>query len=73
VPSSIAIVVPVYNRPEQVVRAIESVRPQLDGRAVVVIVDDGSTDETPRVLERYAADPAFRLLRHPRNRGVAAA
>jgi glycosyltransferase involved in cell wall biosynthesis len=73
VPSSIAIIVPVYNRPDQVARAIESVRPQLADRAVVVLVDDGSTDETSRVLERYASDPAIRLLRHPRNRGVAAA
>ncbi len=40
----------------------------------VVVVDDGSPDDTPAVLERLAAEAPFRLriLRHAVNRGAAA-
>ena len=35
----------------------------------IVIVDDGSTDETPALLEPYRARPGFVVLRHEGNRG----
>jgi glycosyltransferase involved in cell wall biosynthesis len=40
----------------------------------VVVVDDGSADQTPAIVERMAAaDPRVRLIRHDRNRGYGAA
>lgn len=66
----ISVVIPVYNRPEMVVRAIESVRSQTLSPYEIVVVDDGSTDRTPAVLRKY--DSLIRSLRTP-NRGVAAA
>lgn len=69
----IAIVVPTYNRARTVARAIDSALDQ--GRADVccVVVDDGSTDDTPAVLARYRGDPRVEVHRLPANRGVAGA
>jgi glycosyltransferase involved in cell wall biosynthesis len=40
----------------------------------IVIVDDGSTDATPRLIDRLAADDArVRVIHHPQNRGYGAA
>lgn len=35
----------------------------------VIIVDDGSTDETPRILENFRGQNRIKLIRHPFNRG----
>lgn len=57
-------IIPVFNRSLQVVEAVQSVLTQ-DYRPIeVVIVDDGSTDDTVQVLERLAsAHRELRLLR----------
>src|SRR6202040_2912176 len=40
----------------------------------VVVVDDGSADQTPAIVERMAAaDPRVRLIKHERNLGYGAA
>ena len=39
----------------------------------VIVIDDGSTDATPRLLEAWADRPGFVLLRHDKNRGKGAA
>ena len=53
-------------------RAEEALRPS--GREFeILILDDGSTDETAAVLRRLAAEiPELRTLRHPKNRGYGA-
>ncbi|TVQ95942.1 MAG: glycosyltransferase family 2 protein [Desulfovibrionales bacterium] len=73
----ISIVIPVFNRPEQVLRAIRSVLAQHDSSdrwksLEVLVVDDGSTDATPLVLCGIS-DPRVRVLRHAQNQGVSAA
>ena len=69
----ISIVVAAYNRANLLPRALDSLRDQTLTDWEAVIVDDGSTDETPVVLGRYAArDPRFRHLRQA-NAGLSAA
>jgi hypothetical protein len=48
----VSIVVPVFNRPEPLVEAIESGLAQTYRPIEIVIVDDGSTDRTPEVAAR---------------------
>jgi len=41
-----------------------------DWDAEVIVVNDGSTDDTPKIVNDYArANPALRLLENPGNRG----
>jgi GalNAc5-diNAcBac-PP-undecaprenol beta-1,3-glucosyltransferase len=65
----VSLVIPTYNRARLVRRAIASALSQTHRDVEVVVVDDGSTDETPAVLASLD-DPRVRHVRHPVNRGV---
>lgn len=74
----ITVVIPAYNAAWCVARAIDSVLGQSWPDYELVVVDDGSTDDTARVLDSYGA--AIRVVRQPnaglsaaRNAGIAAA
>lgn len=71
----LSFVIPTYNRADKVVRAIESVlkQPNFADYAEIVVVDDGSTDNTLSVLENYISNKQIRLIRHDHNKGVAPA
>jgi glycosyltransferase involved in cell wall biosynthesis len=67
----VSVVVPVYNAAPYLARCVESVLAQTLGDIEVVIVDDGSTDRSRDVAERYARqDKRIRVLRHPQNLGL---
>lgn len=68
----ITVVLPVFNRAEVVSRAIESVLGQTFSDFELVVVDDGSIDETPKLLARFV-DPRIAVLRVPTNGGACAA
>lgn len=65
----LSILVPVYNEERTVLELLRRVR-AVDLPKEVIVVDDGSTDRTPALLER--AD-GVTVLRHERNRGKGAA
>src|SRR5690242_16565836 len=78
--SRISFVLPAYNQGRVVGQAIDSALAQTHPDVEVVVVDDGSTDETGEVLARYQRQPNVKALRQPnaglpvtRNRGLAAA
>ncbi len=67
----VTVVIPTRNRAALLRRAIDSALAQTAAdRCDIVVVDDGSTDETPRVAARYIG--RIRYVRQP-NRGVSAA
>ena len=66
----VTVIIPTYNRAGLVQEALASVKAQTFRDFEIVVVDDGGTDGT---FEALAADPDFRVLRHPCRRGVAAA
>ncbi len=68
----ISIIMPTRNRAELLPTAIASVEAQSYDRWELLVVDDGSTDATPSVVEGFLADPRIRLLQTG-GLGVAAA
>jgi glycosyltransferase involved in cell wall biosynthesis len=65
----ICVIIPVYNRAhllERALRGVWSQRPMLP--AEVLVVDDGSDDETAEVARKLGA----RVISHPENRGLSA-
>ncbi len=67
----IAVVIPTFNRRDLLRRALDSVLGQTFGEFELIVVDDGSTDETAAMLAA-AADRRLRWFRQPR-RGRCAA
>jgi len=69
----VCVVMPVYNGQRFVKRAIQSVLEQTFADFEFVIVDDGSTDETPAILRECAArDERIRIISRP-NTGIVGA
>jgi len=68
----ISVIIANYNRERTIGRAIDSVLMQDSDDWELIVVDDGSTDGSVEVIERYD-DPRIRLARHKVNRGVTAA
>ena len=69
----LSILIPAHNEAatlEEVICRIRAV--PLEAEREIVVVDDGSTDGTPQILERLAG-PDLRVHRHPVNRGKGAA
>jgi len=73
---ALSVVVPVHNETENLAPLIGEIHAALEGRVVfeVVYVDDGSSDETPRLLGALAAThPKLRVFRHVNNCGQSTA
>jgi glycosyltransferase involved in cell wall biosynthesis len=68
----VSVVIPTYNRAASIMAAVQSVLSQTWTDLELLVVDDGSSDETPGLLAGLA-DPRVTLLRHSSNRGAAAA
>ena len=74
----ISVVVPVYNEEQFVRSCLDAVFRQLEPVHEVIVVDNGSGDETLRVLDEYAGRVTLlheprRGVQHARNRGFDAA
>jgi glycosyltransferase involved in cell wall biosynthesis len=69
----VTVVIPAYNAEATIDETLISVRAQTHTALEIIVVDDGSTDDTAAVVRRHAAaDSRVKLLTQP-NAGVAAA
>jgi glycosyltransferase involved in cell wall biosynthesis len=66
------VVIPTHDRREMLIRAVRSVLAQQQVEVEVLVVDDGSSDDTTGAV-RSLDDPRVRVLRHETPRGVAIA
>ncbi|HLU05807.1 MAG TPA: glycosyltransferase family 2 protein [Woeseiaceae bacterium] len=73
-PLAVSVVIPTYNRANGcLARAIEGALAQSYAEVSVIVVDDGSTDNTAAVTRRYASEPRFSCIKLGRNLGTAQA
>ncbi len=66
----VSVFIPVYNAGQYVAQAIESVLKQSYPNYELIIIDDGSTDETAQVLALYRHHPRIRLYQNSENLGI---
>jgi len=70
----VSVIIPTYNRARFIERAIQSVLNQTYQGFELIVVDDGSTDDTEeRVRNILRSGIRFKYVRHDTNRGAAAA
>ncbi len=75
VPLDLSVVIPMLNEADNVIPLLEEVCTVLDDslRYEIVVVDDGSTDETSiRIKELASHRPQIRIVRHRKNSGQSA-
>ena len=66
----VSVIIPAYNRSHLTVRTVESVLRQTYGHVEIIVVDDGSTDNTPQAMKPY--ESRVRYIRKP-NGGASSA
>jgi dolichol-phosphate mannosyltransferase len=74
--SRIIVVLPAYNEEANIGNLLGRIRQSLTGEHMefsIIVVDDGSSDRTPKILEEYSRDFPLMVHRHERNQGLGAA
>lgn len=66
----ISVILPTFNRDKTVADAVESVLNQTYANLELIVVDDGSVDNTEQTLSRFLADSRFRYVKQ-KNSGAA--
>ena len=76
----VSVVIPCYNTARFIKKTIESVLQQTYPHIEIIIVDDGSDDETPSILKSFNNNPKVKTIRQvnsgaasARNRGISMA
>lgn len=74
----LSVIIPAFNVEAYLSDCLDSLADAIDAfnapdAVEVILVDDGSTDGTPALLEQYARRNAYTLCAHPLNRGLSAA
>jgi len=65
----VSVVIPTYNRANLLPRALDSVLNQTYENLEVIVVDDGSKDDTEEVMKEYD-DPRVKYIRFEENKGA---
>ncbi len=68
-PASVTVILPAFNEAAALGRVLTDVRRVLGAESEIIVVDDGSTDETAAVASEFPC----RLIQHDLNRGKGAA
>ncbi len=69
----ISVIIPVYNAEKYITACLESVKNQTYTNIEVLLIDDGSTDNSGKICDEYAAnDTRFKVF-HKQNGGVSSA
>ena len=69
----ISIIIPVYNSGEQLYDCVKSIQNSTYKHFEIIIVDDGSNDETAKICDNCSAECDNVKVYHTENKGVSAA
>lgn len=69
----VSVIVPVYNTEQYLMNCIESIRGQTYSNMEIVLVDDGSTDNSGKICDDYVLKDARFHVIHQQNKGIIAA
>ena len=67
----ISIIIPAYNAEKHIRRCINSVLPQLSDDDEIILINDGSTDDTLSIMNEYASENRLVRIIDKENEGVA--
>ena len=65
----ISIVIPVYNESQTIYKILKKINKIKKFRKEVIVVDDGSTDGTKKILKNYCSKLYDNLITLTKNRG----
>ncbi len=68
----VSIIMPVYNGEDFLDRSIKSVLRQTYQNWELLLIDDGSEDDSARIIERYLEDDRIKFLKNDSNSGISA-
>lgn len=67
----LTVIIPAYNEELGIASTLEELLPEaMENEFEIIVVDDGSSDNTSMIVQRYSE---IRLIRHPYNKGYGAA
>jgi len=66
----VSVIIPLYNGSRFITEAVESVLNQTYQEFELIIVDDGSTDNSKEIVRKYVTDRRVRLIEHSCNKGI---
>lgn len=69
----ISVIVPVYNGEKYLCMALDSLVNQTYENLEIIVIDDGSTDSTGEICDRYKTENENVIVIHQKNQGVSAA
>lgn len=69
----ISVIVPVYNSEKYLKKCLNSIISQTYKNLEIILIDDGSTDESGRICDSYKKNDDRIIVFHTKNNGVAAA
>lgn len=65
----VSVIIPTYNRADHIEQAIRSVLDQTHEKIEIIVINDGSSDDTSEVLAKYEDNKKIKLLQNERNKG----
>lgn len=68
--ASVSVVIPAYNAEETIARSIDMVLAQSFHEVEVIVIDDGSTDQTPHIVDWYTQNYQCVTVINQKNSGV---
>ena len=67
-PPTLSVIIPAFNEAETIRQVVEAVK-EVPIDTEIIVVNDGSTDETSVVLEQMRGEPKLKILQRKENRG----